>query len=152
MNFNPPTDQLTKWKPGQSGNPLGKPRGALRVSTILKYMLEEDAPGVVIDEQFIKEFAKGKKRVTNADATACRILYEGIVNGKEWALKEIADRTEGKAVQAIEVKDVTADSVADRIIERLIEKGWDEGAARMEVGKAYGIEVEAKLLGEGVVE
>ena len=137
------------WKPGQSGNPAGKPKGAQRISTILTKMLQEQTPDLVIDTEFVREFARSRKgkTITNADATACRILYEGIVNGKEWALKEIADRTEGKAVQAIEVKDVTADSVADRIIERLIEKGWDEGAARLEVGKAYGIE--AKLLTEG---
>jgi hypothetical protein len=92
-----------KFKPGQSGNPAGKPKGAKRVSTVLKELLEKLAPGAVVDAKFVAEFCKGRKRVTNADAAAARLLYEALVKGEPWAMKELIDRTEGKATQPVEL-------------------------------------------------
>lgn len=34
-------DNLTSWKPGQSGNPAGKPSGSKNLSTIIRDMLED---------------------------------------------------------------------------------------------------------------
>lgn len=38
-NAIPPED--TKWKPGQSGNPKGKPKGAIHISTHIQNMLND---------------------------------------------------------------------------------------------------------------
>lgn len=44
-NYNPNTQQLeaTRWKPGQSGNPTGKPRGTKHLSTHIREMLEDES-------------------------------------------------------------------------------------------------------------
>lgn len=42
-NASPQTGHLeaTRWKPGQSGNPAGKPRGARHITTIVQQLLEK---------------------------------------------------------------------------------------------------------------
>lgn len=47
-NANPNTEQLknTQWKTGQSGNPKGKPKGAVNLSTWIKRALEQTTPNV----------------------------------------------------------------------------------------------------------
>lgn len=93
-----------KFAKGQSGNPKGRPKGARNISTVLKEMLQQLAPDDVVNAKFVKEFCKGKKRITNADAVAARIYKEGVIDGEAWALKELSDRTEGKAPQTVEME------------------------------------------------
>lgn len=83
----------------------GRKPGSRNVSTVLREMLEKLAPGELIDAKFVKEFCKGKKRVTSADAAAARIMFEALVKGEPWALRELMDRTEGKASQPITGRD-----------------------------------------------
>ncbi len=90
------------WQPGESGNPKGRREGVRNVSTVLREMLENLAPAIVINEEFIKDFCKGLKRVTVGDATAARILNEALVKGEAWAIKELLDRTEGKPTQPVD--------------------------------------------------
>lgn len=71
---------------------------------MLAEMLGEIAPKVVVEASFIKEIARTRKRVTIAEAAAARIIYQGIVNGDSWALKELLDRTEGKAQQFVDIR------------------------------------------------
>jgi hypothetical protein len=88
---------------GESGNPNGRPVGSRNVSTILKEMMESLAPDELVNAKFVKEFCKGKKKVTTADAIAARLINEGLIKGEPWAMKEILDRTEGKAKQGLEL-------------------------------------------------
>jgi len=77
-------------------------------------MLAEIAPDVVVEASFVKDISKGLKRATIADAAAARIVYQGIVKGDSWALKELLDRTEGKAKQSIEISsEATIDGIVD---------------------------------------
>lgn len=92
-----------RFKPGESGNPNGRPKGVKNVTTILREMLEKIAPTDVADAKFVKEFCKGLKSVTNADAIAARILKAALVDGESWAIKELIDRTEGKAIATLDV-------------------------------------------------
>ena len=92
-----------RFEKGQSGNPHGRPKGSRNVSTILKEMLEQVAPGEVINAKFVREFCRKKKRVTKADAVAARIFKAAIIDGESWAVKELNDRTEGKATQTLEI-------------------------------------------------
>jgi hypothetical protein len=124
----PPVE--TRFKTGVSGNPNGRPIGSRNVSTILKEMLDQIAPDSIIDSKFVKEFCKLNKQATNAHATAARILYEGIVKGESWALKEISDRTEGKPNQKVEITDETSQKW-HQAVAQLIESraAKDEGEA-----------------------
>ena len=97
------TENLKSFQKGQSGNPAGRPTGSRNVSTVLTSMLAEIAPDVVVEASFVKDISKGLKRATIADAAAARIVYQGIVKGDSWALRELLDRTEGKAKQSIEI-------------------------------------------------
>lgn len=83
----------TKFKPGESGNPAGKPKGTRNLSTILKEFLEEE-----IDQD-------GSKIVLK-DAIV-RKLIKKANSGNLRAIQEIFDRTEGKAKQEIRLDSTT---------------------------------------------
>lgn len=40
-NQNPDQSGLTSWKPGQSGNPKGKPKGRKNLSTVVRELMED---------------------------------------------------------------------------------------------------------------
>lgn len=90
----------TRFVPGQSGNPAGRPIGSKRVSTVIKEMLEKIAPQEVLDVEAIKELCP--KKPTLADVIAARLLLES-AKGQPWAIKETLDRVEGKPTQTIDV-------------------------------------------------
>jgi hypothetical protein len=71
---------LTKFKPGQSGNPSGRPKGAL--SDILKKILAQVGP----------------EGVSNGHLIMTRLATMA-VNGNIDAIKVIIDRVDGKLVE-----------------------------------------------------
>jgi hypothetical protein len=77
----------SSWQPGQSGNPKGRPKG-VTLSEALRRMLAEQAPG--------------RSEETYAEAIA-RALCKQAAKGNVLAAKEIADRTEGKPKQAVDM-------------------------------------------------
>jgi hypothetical protein len=103
IRFKPGNKYGNRFKPGESGNPSGRPAGSKNVSTILREMLQQIAPKEVISSKFVKEFCKGKKRVTIADAIAARLLMSAIVQGDLQAIREVIDRLEGKSTQKLDV-------------------------------------------------
>lgn len=74
----------TRWKPGQSGNPSGRPR-KLPITDVLREELEH----------------LGEDGVANEVAIA-RKLVQMARQGDLGAIREIADRTEGKARPRVE--------------------------------------------------
>jgi hypothetical protein len=76
---------LRPFKPGQSGNPNGRPKKAL-LSDALRRQLAIAAPGM--------------SEKTQAEAIAAALISEAIA-GNVVAAREIGDRTEGKPAQAI---------------------------------------------------
>lgn len=126
------TENLKSYVKGQSGNPGGRPRGSRNVSTVLASMLSDIAPDIVIDASFIRDISKGLKKATIADAAAARLVYEGVVNGQSWALKELLDRTEGKAKQSIEI---SSESKIERLAEAI--KKTNEMACTL--NREYGV-------------
>jgi len=75
----------TMFKKGQSGNPKGKPVGALSMTTKIKeYLMERNKDGE-----------------TNADKLKRAIVMRAIVKSDVMA-KEILDRVDGKVVQPFE--------------------------------------------------
>lgn len=83
-----PNEEKGQFKPGQSGNPAGKPKGTKHLSTILKAMLNEE---VEIDGKMIK-----------FDQALIKRLLKKATEGDIKAIQEVFDRTEGKAKQEID--------------------------------------------------
>ena len=82
-------EHLIPFQPGQSGNPNGRPKGRLNLSTILAQRLAEGDNSVKLIDRLIK--------IATSDTSK--------ENDSLSAIGEILDRLEGKAVAKVE--DVT---------------------------------------------
>jgi hypothetical protein len=109
-NPNPRTDQLApKWRPGQSGNPFGRPRKRPQAEAS-DDLLRTEMPEVM-RKQLNTIMVNGrativeilKKGATFADAIAYGLTKKAM-QGDAAAAKELADRVEGKATQRIELQ------------------------------------------------
>ena len=95
-----------QWKPGESGNPKGRPKGSRSISDYLRKFGDLDTPEALRERlrtMFPKIARKGDK-FTMEEALWLSV-YVHAIKGQPWAYNMIADRLEGKAVQAI--KDVS---------------------------------------------
>jgi hypothetical protein len=88
-------ENLRPWKPGESGNPGGRPKKKL-ITEMYEEILNDPGHIAAIKEATVKSLRKGNMAM---------VLQ----------LKEMADRTEGKVTQPIEA-DVTV-NLADAIAE-----------------------------------
>ena len=88
--------QKYKFKPGQSGNPKGKPKGALSLTTILRNRLEanENAKAIKTIERLL----------TISESVDDRVALQ--------AIDAIMDRIDGKARQTIDQNNSFTDAVA----------------------------------------
>ena len=84
---NPP--QETRWKPGQSGNPAGRPK-SITLSEALRLELAKVFPGDTQERTFAEVIAQQ--------------LVRSAATGNILAAKEIADRTEGRPKQAVDIE------------------------------------------------
>lgn len=84
------TENLKPFKPGQSGNPKGRPKGAKNLATVIADLLGRTAPDSIAAAKFVNEFIAGKRKaITNADALAAQLLYQAIVKGSPKHIAEI---------------------------------------------------------------
>jgi hypothetical protein len=90
------TQNLKPWKPGQSGNPSGRPKRDSITSALLRQLEQQNADSETI-----------------ADSIAA-VLVKRALSGDVRAIREIADRTEGKPRQQIKVEAEVMDS-GDRL-------------------------------------
>lgn len=98
--------EATRWKPGQSGNPGGRPKTAL-LSQSCRMLLAQLVPS---DPQ----------RRTYAQAIA-EALAAKALDGDIRAAQELADRSEGKARQAVEVEHTGMREAFDRMSKEELE-------------------------------
>lgn len=84
---NPP--KYSQFKPGQSGNPGGIPKGTAKVSIALMKLLAANP-----DDEFTPK--------SRAEKIAWA-LYEKASNGDVAAIREISDRTEGKSPSTMNI-------------------------------------------------
>jgi hypothetical protein len=99
-------DHLPKWKPGQSGNPNGRPRNA--VSTILKELGDQqeiEFDITLTDKDGNEKNSKGK--ITAGEGSTINTmlavkLMHMAMQGNLRAMTELLDRTEGKPRMSIE--------------------------------------------------
>jgi hypothetical protein len=89
-----------RWKKGMSGNPSGRPKSKT-LSDAYRNKLEEPVPNDPEKRTWAELIAEAQVR----DA----------VRGNVQAAKELADRTEGKARQAIEFEDATVTKAFERM-------------------------------------
>ena len=88
-------DNLTPWKPGQSGNPAGKPKGTEHSSTRLKRLL-----GAV--GKMKNPLTKREEEFTGLEMMDAAIISRAM-KGDVGAYREILDRLEGKVPAKTEV-------------------------------------------------
>ena len=95
----------TTWRPGQSGNPNGRPKRSATWKQILDNVCDEIDPDGTTKKEAI-----------------CRVLVKlALEEGKEWAVKQLMDRTEGKAKEYIEMNHVVeANLLEDKEKARLL--------------------------------
>jgi hypothetical protein len=91
-------ENLTPWKEGQSGNPSGKPKGALNRATILKRYLATNLKDNPSDIPFELE---GKITVEEAITLA---LIKKALSGDMAAIKEVQDTVHGKMTESSDIK------------------------------------------------
>ena len=77
---NPNPSPETRWKPGQSGNPGGRPKGMLNFAKALSDALTEETLAAI-----------------------CASLAAKAMEGDMSAIKEVADRLDGKSKQQMDV-------------------------------------------------
>lgn len=94
MNPNAKDNLQPPWKPGESGNPKGKPLGAKSLTGALRKFLEFK---IRTDHPLTK---KTNVEMTVAERLMLAVIVKG-ANGDVPALREIWDRIEGKVAQPL---------------------------------------------------
>jgi hypothetical protein len=104
---NPP--KRSQFKPGQSGNPGGLPKGTPKVSIALMKLLAGDAGN---------EFTPSSRAEKIAWA-----LYKKAEGGDVAAIRELSDRTEGKSPATLNLnRDDAKGENYRRIVDKIVEK------------------------------
>lgn len=91
------------WKKGQTGNPKGTNKKARLISSILDDISVEE----LINDPMIPQSIRGKigkidPNITKQEALY-RLVYAFAMAGQAWAVEFIADRTEGKPKERIDL-------------------------------------------------
>lgn len=91
-----------QWKPGQSGNPNGRPRRELPSETLYKMLSAEYGPDAVKQMQKqMPEPWRSKKELTVQEIMAWVSIRRALTPPADTARKDINDRVEGKPLQKI---------------------------------------------------
>jgi len=98
---------LHRWKPGESGNPLGRPKGSKNTveSYLRRYLAkgyEPDAALEIAAEKAGVDYKLINKGATIADVLA-QIQIQKALRGDQEAYREVVDRTEGKPVSSVDI-------------------------------------------------
>ena len=86
-----PRDSKGRFRKGKSGNPNGRPKNRVSIPDILRLIGDEPA-------------ASGSDK-TKFEVVMRRV-YQFAHEGRPWAVQFIADRTEGKAVERVQIGSV----------------------------------------------
>lgn len=107
-NKNPKQENLKSYKPGESGNPKGRPKGAKSIETILRELME-----VKMSEE---NPMTGKTETVPAGTLMyAQLMAKAAKDGDLNAIDKIMDRLEGKAVA--KTADVTEKSFMENLEE-----------------------------------
>jgi len=76
--------EATQWKPGQSGNPKGRPRREYDLGEALEKLLKSNVPA---------QFNPTGKAMTWAELTAMTLVHEAVAEKNPYFMKILADKT-----------------------------------------------------------
>lgn len=99
---------LTPFQPGQSGNPHGRPKGALSLVTLMKKLAGAQARGTNENGEDVKDIlAKmygedAAEAVTNAHIYIANV-HKAASKGEEWAIKLLLNYIDGMPRQSIDL-------------------------------------------------
>lgn len=82
------------FKPGQSGNPAGRPKGTVSVVEALRRKLEE-----------VPNLKENKEKRTYLELLIAKMLQTAIVKGDVSMIRDIVNRVDGMPRQTVEVTD-----------------------------------------------
>jgi len=109
------------FKKGVCPNPNGRPKGLRSIRSILEEYGALEAPAEFI-AKIREKFPSAKyKRLTLHDAVYLR-CFMAAMSGENWAMQFIAERTEGKVPQKLDIKEET-----------IIEVGFEEPESEPEL-------------------
>lgn len=92
-----------QFKPGETGNPNGRPRGR-GLKAIFDELLDMEAKGVVLQTpEVIQLMAELQRKVTYREAFAIRTMAKALSNPESKSAERLADRTEGKPPQSLDI-------------------------------------------------
>jgi len=106
-----------RFKPGQSGNPKGRKPNLPQIAPMLRELGNEIAPGST------KTIFELIMRNTLLKA----------VNGEPWAVQFVADRTEGKALDRVQVDMAVGEDLDTAAMRRMIAEMEKEGFSLGEI-------------------
>jgi len=86
-------DNLIPFKPGQSGNPKGRPKGAKGLTSLLREALERS--------ETVEDENGNKTQVKTSEVIIAKLL-DMAKKGNQKSIQEIFDRIEGKPKQEID--------------------------------------------------
>lgn len=112
---------LKPFKPGQSGNPKGRPPKVKCIPDILGKILKEPLPKHLRDK--IKSYYPEMDRDPTFLDGIMRVVVGKAIKGDSWAIQFIADRTEGKVKDVIEMNGGQRLELVEEIIDAEVVEG-----------------------------
>lgn len=97
----PGEENLRPWTKGQSGNPAGRPKRVKSIADAVARFGKLEAPEA-IRQKMAKHFGVHVDKVTVWDAWILRI-WVAALDGDSWATQFIAERTEGKVREGLDI-------------------------------------------------
>ena len=89
-----------RWVKGVSANPLGRPKKVKCIPDILRKIGDMIAPKDIQDKMRLRFHSKDKLTMQQA---VLMLTYDLAAHGTEWAVEFIAERTEGRVTQGVDV-------------------------------------------------
>jgi hypothetical protein len=106
---------MKPWKPGQSGNPSGRPKKIRHIPDILARITNERLPPK-IRAQMAQLYPDLSNRPTFLEAIL-RVVVQKALKGESWAVEFVAERTEGKVVTPIDLSTGQQMKIVEEIVD-----------------------------------
>lgn len=120
-----------QWKPGQSGNPTGRPKGKVSLTQIVRELIDEPASLCPPVKAWAREIGLDPDKTSMGAVVAARIIV-GACDGESGWMQELFNRIDGKVAERI-LGDVApmflipgqhlAERLADKANEVAVSKG-----------------------------
>jgi hypothetical protein len=91
MDLVKPTDRRKLWKPGQSGNPAGRPKGAKNKVTLMKIALEGELR-TQLGPHMASILAKAIDMANKGDASMIKLLVDKTIPTTKASDEEASDK------------------------------------------------------------